>query len=464
MSALDRTTRRKIFYAMAALFAIVAPLTLLYSQGYVFDFRRGGFVATGGVFVKTVQSGAKVFVDSEFSKETSFIARGALVTNLLPRRYTVRVEKDGYQPWIKTVRVSNEEVLEFRNVLLPRADISARILFRGRAGTPSRALPLAGRSELVLERGASGKPLTLTILDPKSGAILDQLERVTKWAWDERSGMFIVGRFAEGRMRWYRGVLLPGGGVRETPLEFRGLPAGFSADRVQLHPTEPDWFYFSAGGALFLQGRAAVPVAIAEQIHAFALSREHLYFITRNGFFAESDLTGGDTKLLGRKGLLLDEAAPAEMAVGPGGDVALRDAASGLFVYRPGRSPELEFVAGGVKGFDFSSSGDHMLLWDDRRLGVYWLKDNPLQPFELAGTKKYFFTADEPILRAYLNAAGMHAFYMTGRAIRMVELDDRANVNSYDLVRADAGSFALDRESLTLYWLQGALLSAASVR
>ena len=150
MSALDKSTRRKIFYGMVLLFAVVAPVALLYSRGYVFDRERRGLVVTGGIFVKTVQSGARVFVDSEFSKETSFISHGALITNLIPRRYTVRVEKEGYQPWIKAVRVANEEVLEFRNVLLPPAAISSQPFFSRSGGM--RVFWLDGRRALALGR------------------------------------------------------------------------------------------------------------------------------------------------------------------------------------------------------------------------------------------------------------------------------------------------------------------------
>lgn len=464
MSAFDKSTRRKIFYAMAALFAIVVPLALLYSRGYVVDLKRRGFVATGGIFVKTVQSGAKVYIDDEFSKETSFLLHGALVTNLIPRRYTVRVEKEGYQPWQKVVRVANGEVLEFRNVLLPPVGASPSAIFSGRRNVQNRVFPLAGRPELAVESGAAGKPISLFIVHPGTKAVLGEIVRVSQWSWDEHSGSFVAGRRAEGRTRWYHAVVLPGGGIRETPVEFRGLPAGFSADRVVPHPTEDGQFYFSAGGALFLQGRASVPLAIAEQVHSFAVSRDHLYFVTRNGFFAESDLLGGNTKLLGRKGLLLDDASPARIIIGPDGDVAVFDAVSGLFIYRPGRAQELELIAGGVLGIDFAEIGDRLLFWDDSRLWIYWLKDNPAQPFDIAGSKKQIFTSDKAIRLAYLNAEGTHAFYATPQDIRMAEIDDRASVNTYDLVKAEAGSFAMDRRDLTLYWFQNPTLYRAGVR
>lgn len=461
MSAFDKSTRRKIFYGMALAFAVVAPLALLYSRGYVFDFKSRGLVATGGIFVKTVQSGVKVFVDSEFSKETSFISHGALITDLLPKRYTVRVEKEGYQPWVKAVRVANEEVLEFRNVLLPPATINPQALFRRSAS--KRIFGLNGRRELVVESGNPAKVVSLSFVHADTGAVVGQLNSVARWQWDEHTDTLIIGRNTGGRMRWYRATFLPTG-IREESIVFRGLPEGFSADRVIPHPVEPDQVYFSAGGALFLQGRATVPIAIAEQVHAYGVSDEHLYFISKNGFFAESDLIGGNTKLLGRKGLLLDEKAPAKIIISTAGDVAVVDAANGLFLYRPGRSPELELVASGILGIDFSFSGDRLLYWDEHHLWVYWLKDNPFQPFDLAGTKKHIFFSDDPIRQAYLNEEGTHIFYAVDRAVRMVEIDDRANTNNYDLLKANVGSFVMDRQNLSLYWLENPTLYRALFR
>lgn len=461
MSALKRSTRRKIFYAMVAFFAIVAPLTLLYSQGYIFDLKSRGFISTGGVFVKTSQTGVRVSVDSQLSMETSFISRGALITNLLPRRYTVRAEKDGYQPWAKTIRVASEEVIEFRNVILPLSAPEPRLLFEGRGRGGGKIESLPGRSEIAFV--SAGSPFSVSVIEPETRRVIGRLERVMKWSWDERSQAFIVGRFAEDRMRWYRGVFAAGR-VEEIPIVLRGLPHGFSPDRVIPHPKEKEWFYFSAGGALFMQGRAAVPVAIAEQIHSFTVGEDRLYFITKNGFFAESDLSGGNTKLLGRKGLLLDDAMPALISAGPGGDIAVLDAADGLFIYRPGISVEIDFIAGGVDGIYFSEDGTRMLFWDGRQLSVYWLRDNQAQPFDLAGTKKQFFSADEPVLAVHLNKEGTYAFYATANKIGMVELDDRAGANNYDIIRSAVISFAAGRNGSAVYWLEKQSLYSAKVR
>ena len=462
MSAFPKSARRKIFYAMAFLFAVVAPLTLLYSLGYIPDLNGRGFVATGGVFIKTVQSGARVYVDSEFSRETSFISHGALITDLLPRRYAVRVDLDGHRPWSKVARISSEEVLEFRNILLPPATITPRVVFSGSSRRSQGLFALAGRSEVALETGEGRGLTTVFIIHPLTRRVTATLIKVHDWQWDHQSQSFILGRSAEDKMYWYR---LDAGSEREESITFRGLPAGFSAERVTPHPKQIGGLYFFAGGVLFLQGRSSVPVPIAEQIQAYAVTADHIYFVSRNGFFAESDLNGGNTKVLGRKGLLLDEDVPTRIMTSPGGDVVVLDAANGLFLYQPGHDQELELTAGNVKGVDFSKNGDRMLYWDDHRMWIHWLRDNPDQPFDLARSKKQIFYSEAPIRQAYLDAGGSHAFFSTDETIRMTEVDDRGGVNSYELVRsARIDGFVLDKDTPALQWSEGSKLYRAEIK
>lgn len=448
---------------MALLFAVVAPAVILYSSGYVFDFKNPGLVSTGGIFIKTDKTGAKVFLDSEFSKETSFISRGALISNLIPKRYAVRVEKDGFQPWQKVVRVADEEVLEFRNVFLPPATITPSAVFNTRKSLPSRLKALPGRPDVAVEVGNPSKSFTVFVVNPDTRLSPINLIKVSRWRWDEYSKTFVIGRNVDGLMRWYRLAPGVGGSGREELINFRGLPVGFSADDVRPHPAETDQFYFFAGGALFLQGNTRVPVPIAEQIASYLITGDRLYFLNRNGFFAESNLDGGDTKILGRKGLFLGDGSPVRILSSPKGDIAVVDAAGGLFVYQPVKDQELGFVYGNAAGVDFSSSGDRMLFWDDHRLWIYWLSDNPEQPFDLARTKKQIFYSDAKIRQAYLNDEGTHIFFATDNGVRMTETDDRGSINSYDLLTHPVDSFLLDKNGMTLYWLEGPVLYKANL-
>lgn len=461
MAALDKTTRRKIFYAMVLLFGLVAPLALLYSRGYVFDLNSRGLVATGGLFVKTTQAGARVYVDADFSKETSFISHGALVVNLLPRRYTIRVEKDGARPWQKVARVSDQEVVEFRNVFLPPATITPAVIFNARREGPAHLAALPGRGEVAVAAGRPDRPYALYIVNPQTRRAAINFAKVSRWLWDEHSKTFIIGRMVEGRLRWWR--LPSANGASEEAVIFRGLPAAFTAEAVRPHPVNKDEFYFFAGGVLFLQGRSSVPVPIAEQVHSYAITPERIYFVSRNGFFAASSLDGGDTKILGRKGLLIEEGRPLGITASPSGDIAVLDAANGLFLYQPERDQELELAAADVRGIDFGAAGDRLLFWDEHRIWIYWLRDNAVQPFDLARSKKQIYYSEAKIRQAFLNAAGSHVFLATDQGISMTEVDDRAGVNAYALTTTPPDSFALEREPMLLYWTQGPLLYRANL-
>ena len=463
MTALDKATRRKVFYAMAAVFAVVAPLALLYSRGYLVDLRGRGIVATGGIFVRTVQPGVRIAVEGGASRETSFISQGALITDLLPRRYVVRAEKDGRRAWEKVVRVSGQEVLEFRNVFLPPATLTPQFIFAVRTSGPARLIGLPGRPEIGLEVGAPDQPFTAFAVHPGEHRARFNFIRAVRWSWDETSQTFYLARLDQGLLRWFR-VNAAAADPKEERIAFRGLPAGFTADTLLPHPTAAGEFYFSAGGALFLQGRSSVPVPIAEEVHAYAATRQRLYFVSRNGFFVETSLTGQDTRVLGRKGLVLDSAWPSRIGVSPAGDIIVLDSAGGLFRFRPGRDEELGFVSGNVLGFDFSASGDRMLYWDEHRLSIYWLRDSPRQPFDLAGSKKNIFYSAEPIRESVLSADGANAILRTDGAIRMTEVDDRGGVNSYELVSDPVDASWLDKNSFALYWIEERTLYRASLK
>lgn len=464
MTDLDKPTRRKVFYGMVAVFAVLTPLLLLYSKGYIVDFRGRNLVPTGGFFVKTVQPGTRVLVDADFTRETSFISHGVLVTDLVPKRYVLRVEKDGYQSWQKTVRVLEGEVLEFRNVLLPPATITPSLIFNARRQLTGRVVRLAGRKELGLEVGNPGSASTVFIINPETRITGTNLIKVDRWFWDDKSEEVIIGRHLQGKTIWFRLPSLSNPDVKEERITFKGLPAGFSAEGLWPHPKNPGEFYFFAGGALFLQGKASVPVPIAEKIQAYAVTPERIYFISDNGFFVESDLEGGNVKVLGRKGLFIDKEKPVRIIASPSGNVAVLDSSGGLFVYRPGVDAELNIIAGNVAGVDFDDKDSRMLFADSRRLWIYWLKDNRAQPFDIGGTKKQIFSSDDDVRQAYLNSGGTYAFFSTKNGIYMTEVDSRAGANTHQLVRSGVDSFVVDKEAANIYWTKEQFLYRASLK
>lgn len=109
-------------------FALIAPAAVLYSQGYRFDFKNKKITQTGGIFLKASPRQANIYLDGKLVKTTDFFFGSVLIENLLPGFYGIRVEKEGYSPWEKTLEVKEKEVNETKFITLIPAKNDFEIL------------------------------------------------------------------------------------------------------------------------------------------------------------------------------------------------------------------------------------------------------------------------------------------------------------------------------------------------
>lgn len=121
--------RRVLLLISVVIFIIAAPVINLYLSGYrlTSDFK---LTKTGGIYVHSPKSGAKVFLNNEFQEETGLIQSGVFMQNLKPGNYTVLVAKDGFWPWQKTIDVRGEHVSEIRAILISK-EPEGKVLTKG---------------------------------------------------------------------------------------------------------------------------------------------------------------------------------------------------------------------------------------------------------------------------------------------------------------------------------------------
>ena len=103
---------------MVLVFAIVAPGIIMYSQGYRFDIKKMKYLETGGIYVKAFPGDATITIGNNDKNKTSGFSRDLLVQNLLPGNHTVKIEKDNYHSWSKTLEVKEKKVSEAKYVIL----------------------------------------------------------------------------------------------------------------------------------------------------------------------------------------------------------------------------------------------------------------------------------------------------------------------------------------------------------
>jgi hypothetical protein len=129
---MKKRTRRILFWVAVAAFAFSSWVVVKYAQGYVFDFRTSAFVRTGAIAV-TVNTSATLFVDDTKVGNTSFLGNRTGQDRLLPGSYEVRLVRDGFSDWRKTVEVREGMLTDFPTVLLLPTDEGSELTLKKEA-------------------------------------------------------------------------------------------------------------------------------------------------------------------------------------------------------------------------------------------------------------------------------------------------------------------------------------------
>ena len=113
--------RRIYSNTVISLFILIAPLLVFYTAGYRYDFKKGEIIQTGVLSVDSKPSNATIILDEKsLKKETP-----AVLKNLIPQEYLIKLEKDGYHPWQKRLTVlPNQATLTNEVTLLKKSSPS----------------------------------------------------------------------------------------------------------------------------------------------------------------------------------------------------------------------------------------------------------------------------------------------------------------------------------------------------
>lgn len=113
--------RRLLFWLCIMFFAIAAAPLILYAFGWRIIWSEGAFARTGGLFISSIPSTeTKIFVDGKLRKETSLLSHSLFLVRLNPGSHQVRVAREGYHEWNKTIFVKPELVSELKALLVSR--------------------------------------------------------------------------------------------------------------------------------------------------------------------------------------------------------------------------------------------------------------------------------------------------------------------------------------------------------
>jgi hypothetical protein len=96
---------------------VVTVVVVLYGKGYKLGFEKGkiGIAGTGLLVATSIPDGAQVLINGHLTTATDN------TINLSPGTYNVKIYKEGYFPWEKTLVIKTEVVTKADALLLPTA-------------------------------------------------------------------------------------------------------------------------------------------------------------------------------------------------------------------------------------------------------------------------------------------------------------------------------------------------------
>jgi hypothetical protein len=109
--------KKVIFYFSLVIFVITTYIVVLYAQGYKYSFTENKFFRTGAIYLKTNVE-AEVYLNDKKIGNTSFFNNSFRLEGLLPKKYNIKIQKNNYSIWEKTVTIEEGLVTEFSKIIL----------------------------------------------------------------------------------------------------------------------------------------------------------------------------------------------------------------------------------------------------------------------------------------------------------------------------------------------------------
>lgn len=430
------------FYLCISAFFLILSTTLYYSFGYKYDPQTGESYQAGAIVLRTTPQDTTVYKDEEAVEDTGFFG-GAFssflkIENLIPKSYTIRATKDGFNEWKKSVTIEPGQVAKYEDIILLKSKYEPTAVLPGLTLPENGKIYMAtSKNELLFQGEADGESgLFLLdirgetyelILDDSQLSLIGEIRKV-EWTEDEgrvvittMSGMYLIDLRDNGR------VYLISAPVAEELGKAPNVTIGlfdnfivygdgkgsvFSFDYVTKEVEEimtgvSSFFVYQ--GALFyfrLDDAGVAPVL-------YSTNLENTTYSLRISTMPEGYDKGAVFTLqrYGSRLLVLSQST----------------------LYFIDSTSELYRINSNVLDARFFKKGERILYYNGNEIWIYYIDDKESQPVKSAGANELLTRFSGTLSNIYVYADEEHLLYQESSSFKFTELDGRDNRNTYYL-------------------------------
>lgn len=473
----SKTVRRIFFWALVVGFFIITPALILYALGYRYSSDRGVFVFSGSVTIKANPEEISFHLNGKPvpTGKINYLNKSYHIDGLKPGEYTIRVSKEGFREWTKSVTVQSGLSTEFWNVLLPRTEYTA--LAYAQTDSTQRFFPAPRSTLLALARHTtdeSSSSLTISVTDTDKNSSEDIYsgkgvrltpDTLQNIEWSPREDMLLVPveilpdpettpktaldtkeiqtsiSPTEESSPLKRYLLLSLEKTQDAQKfldEF--LPPEWEISGARWSPNERDTIYFIAKNSLWKTkisiSEMNEPALVSEGILGYDFYTDHIIALrAENHILYQYTLsTDIDAVQISTTALSEDNSDPHRVVVYDERKIAVINSKKELFLYNfyDGVTYTKQ-IGSNIHGVQFSNDGKKILFWNDREVFVYFAEKWESQPARAVDTTLQIARFFDPIQNVQWAKDYEHVIYSQGADLKILELDTRGGQAGFTL-------------------------------
>lgn len=390
---MTKKSRTILFSICVFLFLIIASVSVLYSQGYRLDFANKKLTQTGGLYIKTNPKQARIYLDGKLEKKTDFLFGSGLIENLIPKKYKIKIEKDDYRSWEKTLEIKEKEVTEAKYIMLLPQDLEFKKLLEN---IENFWLSPDGKWLVLKEKDTKGWSLKIYDLTKSVKSQLIDEKTINK-----QGAQFINLDFSPDYPEIYIDIKIKEQ-VKTYTINYKENPATLSEKATTSVPTS---------------------------VIAYKKSKNDIYYLDNLGYVYRADLSFAGGRKINDTPLTI--VRDAKYNIETLAEKIFIKENQALYLFNLSTKSFEKFLDQ-EKDIKISPDQNKILIFSENELWILYLNNSYLgSPAEKE--KKIFLTRfSEKIGDAFwLN--NEYLIFTVGDKIKAVEIDDRDKINIYDL-------------------------------
>ncbi|HEX9664610.1 MAG TPA: PEGA domain-containing protein [Patescibacteria group bacterium] len=427
---------------------VVAPILVIYTAGYRYNFKKNKLQKTGILVIESLPEKADVYINNEYKKRTK-----AIIKNLFPDQYDVRVEKDGYYPWQKKLSVEAGQSAFATNIILFKKAEAEKIIKEDidfSSYSPDRKkliYSVKNQSDKLLIVDLNGLKETIIFNNPQNKT--ENIEFKTNWSTSGNKILLTINKPDQGiSQHWLIDINNP------NNKKLLASPSRQNLEKISWEFNNEKILYGLSAGTIYqidVTNDEIKEFYSFDNIQDFQLYFDLIYFVTNDPASQKSYLKYVDLK--NQETVYNIQNLPLspnyQFLDHPGNKISLFDQNNNLFyLIKPGQdliTTQTEIFSN-VNQISWSADFSKFLYFNDFELWIVYPKNDKSEKFLINRFSK-------KIKEAVWHPGFEYILFVLDNSIQVIELDGRNGRNMNTLAELEnITDLTIDFKSEKIYF------------